>query len=243
MEIKIYPSKRYTKDYLVLVGGSGDTCEKFDNLARNISTLLPSKHIVTTTMTETSSLSDTLRAQTDELAQIIDKLITEHDATSIDIFATSMGAYSTCHLLANPKYQNILKKVIFLDPADYYLADNEDIKYAWTGFAKYDPTEEVVSSLLKNIQSDVVVDVVRLSIRNYGPRGYLSNNYSERGRGDLAMYPRLNVQMVKVFYSKLPENNQGKYFELPGVPHGFIRDGDIPQNISKIAEVVSSLLI
>lgn len=243
MEIKIYPSKNSSTEYFVLVGGSGDTCEKFHDLAQSLCNFLLSKNIVTTTLTETSSLNETLHTQTKELSQIIDKLINEHHASSVYVFSTSMGAYSTCHLLVNQKYDHILKRIIFLDPADYYLVDNEDVEYAWTGLAKYKPVRKVVSDLLMDIKSDVVVDVVRLSIRNYGVKGYLSNVYSERGEDEPSMYPRLNAEMVKTFFTKLPQINRGKYLELAGVPHGFIRDGNIPQNITRITEVVSALLV
>ncbi len=241
MQFDFYPSKEGSSSCLILVGGTGDTKERYASLAVLLNQALPSISICATTLTEKPSLQETLTLQQEELVEVCHELADKHQVDSIHIYATSMGAYSTCFLLANTEYSNKLRQVIFYDPADYYL-DNNSEEYTWTGFAEYSPGRAVVSSLLKNVSGRALVHVVHLTLRNYGPSGYSTGNYVERGRAEASLFPRLNSKMVKTFYTNLPEKNRGEYLEVNDVPHGFIGDGDIPQNLGKITATVESLL-
>lgn len=243
MNISIYPRVKYPQ-CLLLVGGSGDTAEGFLPLVTILSQKIPATNICTFTFSAQSKTESILDIQAIELVEVMDKLTIKLGYKSINIFATSMGAYSTIKLLSSNKYTNLIDKVIFFDPADYYLSakfgDSGDV--TWSGSQKYLPTKDVISDELKHVTGKVKISVVHLTLRNYGNSGYLKNDYLDRGDYIPTGYPRLSTDMVKQLYDKIPKSNQDRYVELTEVPHALLRDGNISNNLIKTVEAVAQLL-
>lgn len=244
MKITIYPSDPIQENCLILVGGSGDTTEGFEPLVTKISEKLPDYSICTfsfSTQSETESLLD---LQSSELAEVFSEITTKYNFKKIDVFCTSMGAYSTIRLLNNEKYQNFVSRVIMYDPADYYqsakFANSDDV--TWSGPQEYNPSKPVISSELSTISGNCVVSVVHLTLRNYGVKGYMQKEFKNRGMDDLSGYPRLCTEMVKSIYAKIPPTNKGEYVEQPMVPHAILRDGNIEKNLENVVVLVSDML-
>jgi len=243
MQIVISPPKKLSK-CLVLVGGSGDSSEKFLPLVTQINLQIPETNVCTFTFSSHSNTESILDIQARELEEVIEQLSAEYGFQSIDIFATSMGAYATIKLLASNQYSSLIRKVILFDPADYYVSaifkDTEDV--TWSGAEQYEPTQKVISQELTSITGNVQISVVHLTLRNYGARGYLEKDYVNRGKDESKGYPRLSTEMVKNFYTQITPSNRGKYLELSAVPHGFLRDGDIASNLFKVTDAIIKLI-
>lgn len=243
MQITIYPEVKYSRS-LVLVGGSGDTANGFLPLVELLSQKLPTTNICTFTFSTQSKTESIHDIQAKELTEVVDKLTVEIGYKSVDIFATSMGAYATIKLLSSNKFTDFIDKVIFFDPADYYLSakfgDSSDV--TWSGSQIYKPVKPTVSDELKKISSKTKISVVQLTLRNYGTSGYLKSNFQNRGEDNPTGYPRLSTEMVKQMFDKIPKINQGSYVELPEVPHAFLRDGNISNNLTKTVDIVAQLL-
>lgn len=240
MNISLYPPDRVAKKCLVLVGGDGDGVDVFAPLVNTISQKLSSYQICTFDFTESSSTSNVLDIQTRELESVFQGILDSQQYQFIDIWTTSRGAYSTTRLLSHPIYSASIRRVIMYDPADYYI-DNSDI-HSWAGYKEYLPTLPVISDEIQNMVGEAIVDMVHLSLRNYGPEGYIDEKYENRGIDHEDGYPRLNTKMVKSFYDKLPGKNKGKYLLENRVPHGFVRDGNISQNYEHVADLVHKIL-
>lgn len=244
MQISIEPANKQYSKCLVLVGGSGDTVEGFAPLVTEFSKLITETAFCSFNFSTTCSEGSLLDLQSQELQEVFKELTTKNDFKEINIFTTSMGAYATIYLLSDNKYSDILKHVIFYDPADYYIsakfADSNDV--TWSGPDIYRPNKEVVSNRLKLIDSNAKISVVHLSLRNYSKSDYIDKDYSNRGIDHEGGYPRLNKQMVKHFYHCIPAKNQAGYIKEAGVPHAILRDGDIAANLSKVSTTCADLL-
>ena len=192
-------------------------------------------------LTEVENALDT---QAKELEEVCRELYKD-GANELNIFATSMGAYSTCLLLSNEQLSEIIKTVILFDPADYYFhqkVENLTSDITWAGYRDYDPKQSVVSDLLKNLSRNVTVHIIHLTMRTYTSSGYVEAKYSKRTVDHPEAYPRLSTRMIKSMYAKLPDKNKGVYQEINNVPHGFFRDGDVAQNQVIITSTVCKLL-
>lgn len=181
-----------------------------------------------------------LRNQVEDLKEVIDFLISDGHK-DITILCTSMGAFSTCFALTDDDCKNYITKAIFLDPADYELStiDAEE-QHTLSGADKYAFTSAIASSLLAKVSGGVIIDVAHLTIHNYGPDGYAEPE--NRGNDNPQLKPRLNTRMVKAFYERTPSKNRGQYIEIADIPHAFVRDGNIEQNVSKLTLSLTQLL-
>ena len=244
MQIFIDPANIQYSKCLVLVGGSGDTAERFKPLVTNLHTKIKDSAICTFNFSDHAEAESLLDLQSRELEEVFSELTTNYDFKEINIFTTSMGAYATTYLLSNNKYSDIIKHVIFYDPADYYISakfgDSNDV--TWSGSAEFRPNKEVVSNRLKLIDSQAKISVVHLTLRNYSKSGYIDKDFSDRGIDHEGGYPRLNKQMVKHFYHCVPVKNQAGFVKESGIPHAILRDGDIQANLDKVTTTVSTLL-
>lgn len=145
---------------LVLVGGDGDSKEKFNPLVKQLEKVLPKYDFLTFSFTgieEGKYCSP--HQQTKDLFEILEGVIARYPAKRIDIMCTSAGAFSTVYALS--KFPNIsnIRIVIFVDPADYYLSmgDSQEPVFSWKGFEKYNPDGDTVVGLIKDIDSEVKV--------------------------------------------------------------------------------------
>ncbi len=244
MQIFIDPANKQYSKCLVLVGGSGDTVERFKLLVTNLLTKITDSAICTFDFSDHADHESLLDIQSRELEEVFSELTTKYDFNEINIFTTSMGAYATVYLLSNNTYSNIIKHAIFYDPADYYIsakfAGSND--HTWSGPDLYRPNKEVVSNRLKLIDSNAKISVVYLTLRNYSKSGYIDTDFSNRGIDHEGGYPRLNKQMVKHFYHCIPAKNQAGYIKEAGVPHAILRDGNIQANLDKVSTTCANLL-
>jgi hypothetical protein len=224
---------------LLLVGGSGDNKNKFNGLIAQLQKKdFKANFITYTPRAVIENSSHPLKQDINDLCEVLHFALTNFEFCEFDLFATSRGAFSTSFALKDPFYAAIIRKVLFFDPADFYLhqAQLEDGGFNWDGPKVYSPNRSTAADQLKQISGPVRVDVLHLTLRNYTKNGYVPE--AERGSDHKKGFPRLNTRMVKTFYSNLPETNRGKYLELPGIPHAFMRDGNIEKNIVKVAEQI-----
>lgn len=248
MRIKLTPATPIRNQCLVLVGGSGDTAENLTPLTDALSQKLSNYTICSFGLSnQVEDGQNLLEVQSTELEEIFAKLSTKHNFSSYTVFSTSMGAYSTVRILNNDQFSKLIESVIFLDPADYYTSD--ELKFAdanseitWAGYADYLPTESVISTELKNYRGKATIHVVHHILRNYGQNNYLETNKQKRGLDNPLGYPRLSTKMIKNYYTSIPKSNQGKYLEVPNLPHAILRDGNISSNIDLVVKIVWKLL-
>lgn len=225
---------------LILVGGSGDTSLGFKPLIRGLKKELPDYTIISFTFSSIASSGNILENQAKELDEVFQQVIKKKMINSIDIFCTSMGAFSTIRLISTGMAPNIIRRVIMFDPADYY--KNTKADHTWSGRDSYSPAQELISDELRNLSANLLIDVVHLTLRNYGENGYIHEKFVDRGQDNIKGYSRLNSKMVKDIHEKIPAKDKGKYIEVSNVPHAFLRDGNIPNNIQSVAKLASSLL-
>jgi hypothetical protein len=248
MKIKLTPPPPLRGKCLVIVGGSGDTAEKFSPLTDSLAKELPDYTICSFGLSsKVEEDNNLLEVQVRELEEVFDQLISQYAFVEYTIFCTSMGAYSTIRILNNPKYSELISTVIFFDPADYYTGEelkfaNADSEITWSGYADYSPTQPVISSELKDYNGQATMHVVHLTVKNHGPSGYVEDVKRFRGDDSPGGHPRLNTNMVKKYYSNIPKPNLGEYLEVPNLPHALVRDGNISRNISKTTNTVKKLL-
>lgn len=238
MQIHLSPYNNNRNKCLVLIGGVGDPAEIFEPLVKLIDHKLTDHTICTFTFSQKSNTIPLLQQQVNELEEVLDKLIASVQFKEINLWCTSMGAYSTVKVITNPKYNQYLKHAILFDPADYYLDDRAlsvDDEFTWSGYESYNPKFPTISKSLSDITSDISVNVTHLIVKNHNQSGYLDKKYSERNMNNPKGYPRLNTEMVKQFYKNLPVKNTGEYQEIDHVPHAIFRDGDINYNLTTIA--------
>jgi hypothetical protein len=244
MQIFFEPANKQYSKCLVLVGGSGDTVERFAPLVKEFSKFITDTSFCSFNISATCADGSLLELQSQELLEVFHQLTTKHDFKEINIFTTSMGAYASTDLLSTNLYSDIIKHMIFYDPADYYIGakftDSNDV--TWSGPDTFRPNKEVVSNRLKFIDSQTKISVVHLTLRNYSKSGYIDKDYSKRGIDHDGGYPRLNKDMVRHFFNCLPTINKAKFVKEPGVPHGFLRDGDITTNLRKVSTTCADLL-
>jgi hypothetical protein len=156
-----------------------------------------------------------------------------------------MGSFSTIKALKNRNYSDLFTRVILFDPADYLIdnkiSDTEEDS-TWSGAQEYSPTSQTISKELQNINSTAIIHVAHLILRNYSSSGYVDKEYLDRGNDHPTGCPRLNTEMVKSFYNNISTKNRGRFIEVPGIPHGFTRDGKINKNLLKISQLTAMLL-
>ncbi|NTU46838.1 hypothetical protein HGA88_04400 [Candidatus Roizmanbacteria bacterium] len=238
LKLNFYETSHY-KDILIIVGGSGDTKDSFHDFISVLSKKLFGFSYVTFSYRGVETNREfPLVQQVHDLEQVVEWIKKNHNLP-LTLVCTSMGAFSTAHLLINNTYKEIIARTIFIDPADYSL-DADDGDGTWSGFENYNPTNPTVSSLMKEIDSHVKVDVINFLLRNHGPHGYAP--VEERGSDTPALFARLNNLMVKQFYDNTPLINRGEYIEDTQLPHAFMRDGDVKENIEHLHQLITSLL-
>jgi len=233
---------------VIIVGGSGDTRTNFIDLAEAlIKAKLPSNIANFSFRGREENIGYNLGQQVLDLEEVIKYLMTKKGNKGIKLVCTSQGAYSTTWIASTTKYAPFISDIVYLDPADYHLIPdfNLDSKadMTWSGFEDFKPRSNTAANLLNGLGPSTQVSVIHFKLRNHGPEGYSSPLYSERGIDTEEMFPRLNRDMVKNFYDNTPSNNSKTYFEIPGLPHAFLRDGDIAKNTEKIVEVILECLI
>lgn len=225
---------------LLVVGGYGDTVKVFQPLLRVLSETITTHQICSFDLTFDDDIN-VLEIQANELKDAVTQLNNNPNIKKISIWCTSMGAYSTTMLITSDDVCTKLQKVIFFDPADYLMSATSD--ETWSGFEEYEPTSPVVSDLLSNLSASTIIDVVHLTLRNHSEDGYIAQDYSDRGKDNSGAFPRLNSDMIKAHWDKIPPTNKGKYLEIDNIPHGFIRDGNVSQNLQDIAQISKKLLL
>lgn len=233
-----YPNS--SKKLLILVGGSGNTKDDFQPIAES---LLKKEFNYSLLLFSFRGYESKrylpINQQIDDLKEVVRFAKDDLNYNRIFLMATSMGAYSTCFLLSDSKYNDLIEEVLFLDPCDYDIRKaSKNELFACKGYEEYKQTDSMATKLLEKITSNVKVHVIRQTLRNHGPKGYISKNYNERGKERDDLYPRLNEKMIRTFYDKSPKANKGIYKEVDNLPHAFIRDGDIDKNMEKVSEII-----
>ncbi len=237
MQIFLNPPTTTNDKCLILIGGVGDPSEIFKPLINKLVSPLPNHTICTFTFSQKSNDVSLLNLQSKELGEVINQLINRHNFKKLDLWCTSMGSYATAKALLNHDYAHSINHAIFFDPADYYLDDiamDVEQETTWSGYQDYQPTKPTISTQMTKLASKTIVDVVHLTVRNHGNKGYIETDYLRRNIDIPSGFARLNTQMVKSFYKNTPTVNKGKYIEINNLPHAIFRDGDIEYNLNNI---------
>jgi len=226
---------------IVFIGGSGDDKQKFVPLVERLVELGVQKNLLTFSFRGVEERVELpLRQQVEDLKEVLDWTV-QNNLGAVTLISTSMGAFSASLTMVDHKYQDVIVKSIFVDPADYYVRDFPLNEYSdWHGFVNYSPIGETGSSSLKKGIGSIKVDLINLTLRNFSRGGYAV--IEERGIDNSKLYPRLNDNMVRSFYENPPEQNRGKYIENNEIPHAFMRDGNLHQNVEKLANLLFPLL-
>jgi len=176
-----------------------------------------------------------------DLKELVKYLISVKHKKRISIVCTSMGAISTTLIAVDKYFDKYLHKIIFLDPADYQKINKKEAESeTWSGADKFEPKQAILTNKIKDISSSVKIHVVNFLLRNFDKTGYAPVN--ERGNDNPKLYPPLNNDMVKIFYTNTPAKNRGRYIEDKKLPHAFIRDGNIRENEVRVSELIYGLL-
>lgn len=228
---------------ILIVGGSGDSKDSYDELVEKITALVPEQMIVTFSFRGVEEHKDMpLHQQIQDLKDVLFQM-KKSNIPSVKVVATSNGAYSTAYLLTDPEWTGYIQSVLLLDPADHYCNTSETVKSSrtWTGIDSYSPTRKTTASLMSEITSNVMVHVVNFTLRNYGADGYADP--AMRGHDNPQMYARLNNEMVHKFYTNTPPKNRGQYIEDATLPHAFMRDGDKQKNMDTILSLLKRTIL
>lgn len=229
---------------LIYVGGSADTKDTVIELVENLLIKNVDRNIVTFSFRGYEEKDyQPLQQQVIDLMEILNWTI-NNLSSKIILVATSMGVYSTVFAVTNSEYnQNNIQKAIFIDPADYYTSGSNIVCLCntWSGCEKFAPTKEIASDLLKGDLCNLKVDVVNFTIRNYTKDGYVDEKF--RGTDNPKCFKRLNAEMVKRFYFNVEVKNRGKYLEVNNIPHAFVRDGNVKENIKNLASILVRILL
>lgn len=223
---------------ILIVGGSGDSKDSYDELVHKLLPLVPHDTIVTFSFRGVEEgLDMPLHQQVQDLKDVMVEL-KRHSIDTVRIVATSNGAFSVAHLLIDPEWAKMIRNVILLDPADHYCDTEESVasSHTWTGVESYSPTRKTISKLMGEITSNVIVHVINFTLRNYRKDGYTDADL--RGVDDPHNYARLNNDMVSSFYIHTPQINKGTYEEDSTLPHAFMRDGDKEKNMMRIVDIL-----
>lgn len=159
---------------------------------------------------------------------------------TIRIFASSMGAYVSTFLVEDELINKKLTRLILLDPADYPLSQVAvllDQTTTWSGYKEFNPVEPVSAIKMREIE-DIVIDVAYFTLRNYSKDGYIDKDYKDRRGDHVGGVTRLSKEMVRNFYENVQMQNRGYFIEVPNLPHGFERDGDIEENKRRLVELI-----
>lgn len=238
--VNYFENSEKNNEALVIVGGSGDDRNKFNNVANMVLDKVRSD-VVTFSFrgVETQKEFPAIQ-QYHDLKELINFLVNNKGKKKIQIACTSMGAVSTTLVAVDKKFNKYLGKIIFLDPADYpEVSEDKTESSTWSGVDNFEPEKAILSNKIKDIDSDVKIFVINFLLRNYGKSGYTP--IDQRGIDDPNLYSRLNNDMVKAFYTNTPDKNKGEYIEDRELPHAFLRDGNIKRNEEKVASLIGDL--
>jgi len=237
--------KKNSNSLILFIGGSGDTKDDFNPLIEELQERINNYNFASFSFKgiEENKIFP-LSNQTNDLKEVL-KFFINKNINKFILIATSAGAYSTCEILGSNEFNKLIKKVILIDPADYYVEEAKKLKIynTWSGSDEFKPTNRLVSCELFSIKGNFKIDVIHLTLKNYGNHDYIEKDFSKRGKSFPNAFPRLNTMMVKNFYETIPEKNKGKYLEIDNIPHGIFRDGKINQNILKVVNMLQEILI
>lgn len=235
--VDFYTSEKSSKEVVIFVLGSGDNRLLNRDLLNQLSAKL-NRNVLCFSFRGREEGEDISPAQQLlDLEEVIQFLIEEDIAENISLIANSAGAASVTNSAVLGRHKEKISTIIYMDPADYYLSI-EEISGTWDGNDEYDPEGKTFSSLLSGLKTRVIIHVVHYTIRNCKNGRYAE----DRGRDYEDGQTRLNTDMVKSFYENAPQQNRGKYLEDSVIPHAYIRDGDVHENISRMTDIISNLV-
>lgn len=239
--VNYYQKDEKNDRVLIIVGGSGDDRNKFENIVGLLHNQRLDYDVVTFSFRGRETKKEfPVKQQYYDLKELIEHLISIKHKKRISIVCTSMGAISTTLIAVDKSFNKYLRKIIFLDPADYSLiSDKEEIE-TWSGIDKFEPKQAVLSKKMKKVSSNVKIHVVNFLLRNFGKSGYAS--VDKRGNDNPELWSRLNNDMVKAFYINTPIRNRGKYIEDKKLPHAFLKDGNVKENERLASGLIYRLL-
>lgn len=226
---------------IIFVGGFGDNLNTFKPLINQLIPHHNNKLFITFSFPQPKT-NNSLDLQSEYLLKFVDYVVKKYKVTNLILICTSDGAFSTTFCITKGVVREKVSKTIFLDPANYYLAQGKDLSwnFLWPGYKKYTPKYKTLTDLLKTIDTAVKIDVINFTLKNYSSEGYPKPEL--RGFNNPKLYPRINNSMVKSFYTNTPVKNRGAYKEVNTVPHAFMRDGNVVENIKILTDLLNQLL-
>lgn len=226
----------HTDEYVIFVSGSGGAYDDWSQIVEMMTDSVNANMVQFTFRgRREDDPSSTLLDETVDLAKVCESIIQENPSAQISLVATSQGAASATQIATVTKYSPMIRNLILLDPADYYLSDQlRTDPSTWDGSTKYSPNGYLVSDMLS--RGDINSDQ-RVYVNNFTLRNCVNGAYAEDRGAD---YPdgqaRLNNKMVIAFRDKAETSAEVEYSESSTLPHAINRDGNVYRNNATVAE-------
>lgn len=118
---------------IIIVGGDGDTKDSFITLVEKLIAKNIKQNIITFSFrgVEEDQIFP-LHNTVSDLKEVTG-WVKQNLSGKIDIVCTSAGAYSTVHVITDSNHYDLINRVIFVDPADYYIKDAQKKKFCILG--------------------------------------------------------------------------------------------------------------
>lgn len=236
----LYLRNNKCEKLIILIDGDGGNRLELRPLAKFLFEGTKDSNIVAVSFEqmETNMQLPSPKTQLFDLKAIISKIIEIIKVNEINLVATSTGAISA--VLATIEDDGLdIKNVVLLDPADYLLVDlSSNLGQTWDGNQIYPSDKKTFSLLLKDVRQNVKIHVINFMIKNC-----IEGKYGQdRGFHYPEGHSRLNNDMVRSFYTRTPDVNKGIYIEDNKLPHAFLRDGNIKNNLNIIKKYIVDLI-
>jgi hypothetical protein len=224
---------------IIFVGGYGDSK---DYHSKPLMRLSASLQMNVYSFSFRDGKNATFSSQINDLIDLCIYLLEKKDVKELKIICTSDGAASSTFVLLDKRIESFISVILFLDPAVYYLDDIPTRPLDdWKGFQDFLPKKKMYGEVLKEANFNAVLHVIHFSLRNYSSQGYVDDPLT-RGLDIPTKYSRMNKASIKHFYECIPLKNKGVYREVSNLPHAYMRDGEIANNINNVVQLISSLL-
>lgn len=242
IRVDIYNNESATNTIVIVVGGDGDDKDNIAPFAKSLSEKTPHRIV---TYDSTTPIRNTLAEQLDYVEDtkvVINYCNSIVRDCELVLVCTSSGSIATTLCLIDSTLEQYISTAIYLDPANYFITEEgrSITNDTWRGKEEFKPKFPVLSSKMSEITGEVVVHVIPFTIRNSTGDSYLEKE--KRGIDNPGFYPRINTESIKHFYTSTPDKNKGEYKEVNTIPHAFLRDGNVKQNLEQLTDLTKDLI-
>ncbi len=223
---------------LLMLGGDGNDSARFNEVSSSIAGTFNNSVVINMSFSgvEDEDKGDAYRS-VDELRDLLDYLAESYGDIDVYGWTISAGAYAFTMASLDKVASKNIKYICFIDPIDSYI-DNPNVY--WSGHESYEPESKTISSLWKELESEMLIDIVPLVLKETDTVNYIEDIslVPESKR-----FPRINQDAVRSHWEHIPKANHGMYFEIGDVSHKFDKRGDIAYNIARISTFLTRRIV